>query len=439
MTLPAMSAGPDAGMPGLAPQRPVRFRPVSSPRTLVAMATASSRTDHSLRGGRRGAAGLVLVLLAAACAGPADLSETAPSVPVASSREPGWAQLPDPPLKPRHGAIAVSTGSSVLVFGGRDAPPCPPTAGCAGAVPASLRDGARFDVASQTWTPIASLPVGVANASTATLQGAIFVWATPTDQTQPATFLRYDLAADRWEVLPIPDVRPTGTAITSGNDEVLLVHESQEDAAAPDLRFDPRDEEWRALPPDPLAPSFERDMTQVGELLVLTAKELPTGTDAPPAAFRAATWTDDGWQTLPDGDVIGSDSTWLPVGDLLVNPTPGHDEVPARGDVAHGGTLKPRTGEWSRLPDAPRGEVRGGLVSQAVGDHELLVSHRGWALIIDDRRWEAPGVPPAGPDEGAAVAVAAGSLYVVGGVRHVPGRASELLPHAWRWTPSRGE
>jgi hypothetical protein len=39
-----------------------------------------------------------------------------------------WDALPTGPLTPREGALALWSGREVLLIGGSDAPPCPPTA-----------------------------------------------------------------------------------------------------------------------------------------------------------------------------------------------------------------------------------------------------------------------------------------------------------------------
>lgn len=59
---------------------------------------------------------------------------------------------------------------------------------------------------------------------------------------------------------------------------------SHENDHRPDLRYDPRQGTFVELPPDPLLPSFDRDLTVVDDLIVVTGIPLspsPGGADGP--------------------------------------------------------------------------------------------------------------------------------------------------------------
>lgn len=389
--------------------------------------------------------GVVLLgLLAAACGTPDAAGPSPAGIP--NSGEPavsgaGWARLPDAPLSARHGATAVWVDGSLVVFGGRDTDPCPPNADCGLPEEPPLRGGARLDPQTGDWSSIAPLPTPVEFGSTVAIDGTVYLWSLAPATGEPsAVFMAYDVAANHWETLPVPDSDVSWTGIAAGHGEVLLVQGSHEQGRHPDLRYDPDQQTWTPLPQDPLGPSFDRDLTAVGDQLVLTAIDItdsPGGADGP-ARYRAATWTEtDGWQELPTGDVIGYDPNWIVVGDRLINPTPGGadgGEVNPYGRVLpHGGILDPHAGAWSTLPDAPDDHRTEGLVDSNLGDDHLLVSGTGWALQPATGSWHAPGIPDRGPEDGAATAVGNGRLYVFGGTRWDATTSPNLLQAAWVW------
>lgn len=78
----------------------------------------------------------------------------------ASDEAAAWGELPAPPLSPRETPTGFWTGEEVVLVGGSDAPPCPPTAACTVPRVAPLADGAAYDPATGAWRAIADAPVG---------------------------------------------------------------------------------------------------------------------------------------------------------------------------------------------------------------------------------------------------------------------------------------
>ena len=99
-------------------------------------------------------------------AGPGAAASAAPS-----ARAVQWVQVPDSPLTPRLGAIAVSLGDRLLVVGGADGPPCPVGADCLPG-PEPRRDGAVYDPATREWSPLAEAPVGLDDGYPAVVVGS---------------------------------------------------------------------------------------------------------------------------------------------------------------------------------------------------------------------------------------------------------------------------
>lgn len=368
---------------------------------------------------------------------------TPPQLPAPES---GWTRLDDPPLSARYRSTAVWTDDMLIVFGGTDRKYCGPAAECF--VPDRLpkQDGARWDPRTGGWSPIAPPPVPIGFALSAVVDGMVYVLAAPTT-SEPGvrpTFVAYDPDADRWTELPLPDEHGSGFGrLVAGAGEVLLVQATHEHGDYADLRFDPATRSWTALPADPLRPSFDRDLTLVGDLLVLTGIDVtpsPGGDDGP-ARYRAATWTDDrGWQELSSSEVIGWDPEWLAVGSQLINPATGSSDGGATNSYERAypvcGILDPATGAWSDLPSAPTRAGSSSLVTGNVGDEELLVTSTGWALQPATGRWHELGTPPEGPDELAAIAVGNGHLFAIGGIKWRQADVQNApLNSAWVWTP----
>jgi hypothetical protein len=384
-----------------------------------------------------------VTVLAPSSAAPRTTTPTPTVEPSVAALAPGWSALPDPPVTPRYGATAVWANGQLIVVGGRDSAPCPPNADCQLPEDPPFQDGARWDPATNTWSPMAPPPVPIAYARTAVVDDVVYLLTT--DGTTPADprMLAYDPMADRWEELPLPNSNLMGGGLAAGDGAVILFQGSHEgeQGRRDDLAFDLATRSWQALPQDPLGPSFDRDITLVGDLLVLTAIDLtrsPGGADGP-ARYHAASWSEDtGWRELPAGDVIGYDPEWLAVGDRLVNPTTGGADGGATNNYGRifpfGGILVPGTGTWSELPPLPQHGDGARIVPGNIGDDHLVVSSTGWALQPESGQWHLVPPLPDGPDESAAVAVGAGRILVVGGVRW-DGGVGNILGRAWVWTP----
>lgn len=107
-----------------------------------------------------------------------------------------WRSIPAGPLGSRHGAGAVWTGDRMIVFGGKsqDGVPVPPG------------QGASFDPASGTWTPIAESPVKHVDAYVTDWTGTEMIVAGGLSTVEmPKGGAVYDPAADSWrEIADLP-------------------------------------------------------------------------------------------------------------------------------------------------------------------------------------------------------------------------------------------
>ena len=403
---------------------------------------------------------VALVLVAAAGCGDDSTSlEADERVPTAAEtdtvdgEQARWEPLPDAPLTARHGAVAVWTGSSVVVVGGRDTDPCPPDAGCTAPPRPPLRDGARFDPATGVWSTIADAPVPITSGSEPAVVGGRVFMLVERSVSEPdasaASFIAYDPAADTWETLPAPpEEAGDWLRLVAAGDRVVAYQGSQELGPAPDVVFDPTTETWSVLPPDPLAPSFDRSMLWTGDHLVLLGKEVvPNPGSERPAVVRAARLAglDGDWERLADSEILGWDFRF--VGERVVSAdlggADGGETNPYGRTYPHGGMLDPATGEWEPLPgDVPTpeqayeagGEVYESSAPAAGGD---LIAVHGYVLHVPSGRWIPLSRPDGGPDGGAARVVAGDRIITWGGYTWGDSTGTStatLLDQGWVWS-----
>jgi len=348
-----------------------------------------------------------------------------------------WRTVPAGPLSARWSALAVWTGTEVLVVGGSAGRPCPDGASCA-APERILADGAAYDPTTRTWRPIAPAPVPVMAGQPVVVDGTVYVNA----YAGPAapTLLAYDIAADRWSRPPTPP--GDSELLTAAGDRPVIYPGSHEQGAGgTGYALDPATGRWAALPADPLGKGFDRRFAWTGEALVLLDRELVPnpGADGPSIA-RAAVLTDPfgpdaAWKRLPDSEVMSTDPV-LVDGDLLIIPNVGGadgGQVNGYGrEYPFGGVLDVPANRWSGLPpeDLP-------MLAGAFGaDSALYVGHAGAVLDVERGAWlTTPRLPGATRLSAAAVVAAGRDLFVFGGVAWRTDDKGELRDTGWIWTP----
>jgi hypothetical protein len=385
----------------------------------------------------------LLALQAAGCGG-IDRAEPAASPP------PGWTALPAPPLSARIAGIALWTGEEVLVVGGSDAPPCPPTASCAVPSEPPMADGAAFDPKTETWRRIVDAPVAFDGAEGVVLGRTAYLWirgGSGRPGTEPA-FLAYGINEDNWQKLPLPD-EAGDLSLAAAGDRLVAYSNTDEHGEQPDLLFDPATASWIELPPDPLSPSFDRVIAWSGRDLVLFDHALvPNPGSKTPALTRAAAFDLEtcAWRRLPDSDILAT-APWAATAEgRLVNPALGAadgGEVNNWGrSYPYGGVLDPQTGDWSALPAAP--DPAEAYAVGVLTRESASYFGPGPGLVLDTTAWRWLPVEPLGDGSedlvtGRTVVAAGQDLFVFGGARwHTADLLhAELLNDAYAWSPSR--
>jgi hypothetical protein len=367
------------------------------------------------------------VLAMAACE-PRPVIETWPELP-----DTGWREVRDPPLSPRQAALGLWTGREVLLVGGSDASPCPPSASCV-ADPTPLRDGAALDPAAHRWRRIADSPVPLADPQGVVVGSSAYILG---DRRE---LLVYRVDRDRWQRIAVPFDPAAGYGLVAAGDRVVAFLGSDEGRPGRDYAFDPATAAWTALPADPLGAGFDRAMAWTGRELVLFDHELvPDPGARKPAITRAAVLdpTTRSWRRLPDSAIL-STSPWIMAGDRLVNPTVGGADGGAVGNWGRtfpdGGSVAPATGIWSALPKAPAGDLAS--IGARTGTAAIYYGVAGLLLDTTTNSWLTVRAMPGPAVSGCTIVAAGVNLLVSGGARWTdPQGPGTLVDDVWLWVP----
>ena len=165
-----------------------------------------------------------------------------------------WRRLPRSPLNYRTGAIVAWTGRLLLVISG--------SCGDEGRI--RCRDGAAYDPAANTWTPIPA-PAGgviVPEVASAWTGSELIIWSAIENREGPPrgnVASAYDPRSGRWRTLPPAPIIPRRLAGVVWAGDRLLVwggirNLSDVRLAYPDdgAAYDPRSNRWRPLAKAPV-------------------------------------------------------------------------------------------------------------------------------------------------------------------------------------------
>jgi hypothetical protein len=355
---------------------------------------------------------------------------TDPGESMATTTAPDGASIPPAAEHAVEGRAQTSmlwTGDEIVVWGGQDA--------------AGVHvDGARYDLATQTWRDIPDAPITPAEGNVAVLvDERIVVCCGSTDVGTGPSAAILDLATGEWRSTSPPPfaVRYPGAASASG--VALFVG----DKAA---SYDPERDEWRALA-DPPEGMWAPDVAIDGERLY--AWSTPSGgrnfgAEYDPARdewFELPEPPDDAFPTYADiepidgglavwgvdrrsfafpgpGDVgVGAiwdiaSRTWKPMAQPLPAAVPYDGNAGSQSMVWNAGTLfvatgalssafgtgeplllayDPRTDSWSRLPVALSSSYGAEMV--ALGDHGIAIMDSSGLIVVPPTTTGEPIAP----------------------------------------------
>ena len=253
-----------------------------------------------------------------------------------------WTQLPSAGLAARVDFSYVSTGRSMIVWGGdprlgRDAPLA------AEGPRGPYADGAAFDVATSTWAPLAAAPISGRRGHSAVWTGTHMIVFGGRGPAQGCTRLcgipsthealndgaSYDPATDRWSpIAPAPLAGREGhSAVWVQNKMVVWGGAVQGGAAAvaPGRNFtvgvadgasyDPVANAWTPLPPAPLEPRISHHTVATADRMLV---------------WGGANVSQERFKPLADGAIYSpADNAWTPMA-----PYPQTTETSGRVDFS---------------------------------------------------------------------------------------------------------
>jgi hypothetical protein len=300
-----------------------------------------------------------------------------------------WHELPAPPLSPRELPTGFWAGEEVVLVGGSDAPPCPPSASCRSPETPPLADGTAYDPRTNTWRRIADAPIGFTWTDPIVLGSTAYLWipGEPRRPDAPSAFLVYHVDQDRWEELELPTQEPGWYRLVGTGDRVVAFSGEDSDGGRPDLVFDPLSSSWSELPDDPFSPGFDRVMIWDGNELLLFDHELvqSPGGDLPLRGAALDVETGE-WRIFDDPDAAFARSGWMPE-----DPLAGIlDESGARYFRRDGEVRDEVEDKTLRMPELePVVDAQGGTTDVTAGTDLFVFMGSSWSHARGELHSEA--------------------------------------------------
>ena len=244
--------------------RELRTAVLASPRS-----ASSRRSSRWLGAGVAAAATLVAAVLLWPGLGQPPTVPAAPAAspsPSASARLGAWQQTAATPLSPRQGSVTAWADGTFFVIGGDEAPACSAAADCKWAAK-PVRDGARYDPATDRWARIADTPMDVATSPANPYQRVVAL-----DRVlyvaQGESVLAYDLVTDRWSMLPDPPA-PLQSLFSVDGSLMGVTPPTTGDVRTSYLRYSAKHREWIQYAMEGEVPGPIEGATAVDGYLVL--------------------------------------------------------------------------------------------------------------------------------------------------------------------------
>ena len=282
---------------------------------------------------------------------------------------------------PRRAASVVSTGSTTIVWGGRD-------------LYQPMISGGRYDPATDRWSPMTTLgaPLDSSGATAIWTGGEMIVWNLGVGG-------RYDPASDRWYptegagAAPLPRRDPavvwTGAEmIVWGGASVYLVFGSPVEYARDDGgRYDPATDSWSSVSSDPATPTARTRHTAVWtgtEVIVWggirDSVTISSGSRYDPALDRWTTMATSGATPEPR---TGHTAVWTGAEMIVWGGSPWATTS------GSGGRYDPATDTWQQTSlGAGVPESRYGHVAVWAGSQMLVWGGRGSTDLADGARYD---------------------------------------------------
>jgi hypothetical protein len=282
-----------------------------------------------------------------------------------------WRTLPAAPLSPRFEQVSAWDGAEMLVWGGYDGQPR--------ATDRVANDGAAYDSTTNRWRPLPPAPLSARAGAIAVWTGSTMVvlggYADGSGQV-PRDGAAYNPATDRWT--PIPAPTPPGqhslmwaSAVQAGS-ELLAFSDwatstpcgfgCTEGAGGTDVyAHDVHSDGWHLVPAASGALSGADHVFWTGSVVIARGGDWCGGCAGPAQPQRTAAYdpTRNTWTQLPADPVAWAHplSAWTGAALFSFNPaTSQQSQGPSSGVLNPGDATAydPHTG-WVHLPSAPSG------------------------------------------------------------------------------------
>jgi hypothetical protein len=292
-----------------------------------------------------------------------------------------WSPIPNSPLQPRSRAVGVWTGSRLLVWGG--------DVEGAGVVSRSFADGASFDPEAGRWSRLAHSPLGPRGLAVAVWTGTrLLIWGgehvggkqpTPAGgeeeeggnlQSQGAS---YDPSTDSWRLIARSPLRGRARprAVWTGREMIVWGGGSTQEnqvAFTDGAAYDPATDTWRSIGSAPVAPGSRYEAVWTGKQMLVWGGPEGQGAAYDPVMNRWTPLPKSPLPYLPTPAVVWTGKLMLVWG---LPETEAQNELPA----GLGAAYDPVGRQWTLL--APGGPVGQGQTAVWTGS-EMLV----WGGIV---------------------------------------------------------
>lgn len=272
-----------------------------------------------------------------------------------------WQVMSPSPLEPRVGHAATWTGDEIIIWGGRGGSPV-----------RRLADGAAYQPVLDEWRPIATPPLSGGRGYVSVWTGSEMIVLGGNDghlsfaENGLNEAGAYNPTTDTWRVLEMPVELVVADALWTG-EQVVLFGVQHYLGPLVGVSYDPATDAWRELPTAPVDPPVP-DIDRIGhEILAWSYDPEEDGI----AAFDP---TSDSWRDLPP--LPGQTSDGTPTAAAL-----GHDQLlmQSEGTIA---IYSDAAGSWRRI-EPPLANIGFNLPPLWTGSE---------ALFLD------PGLPPGDPN-----------------------------------------
>lgn len=287
-----------------------------------------------------------------------------------------WHLLGQSDLSPRESPLVANFGARVVILGGANHPTCQPV-GASCPILGYRQDGATYDVALHTWTPIAHPPRAIQTARWAQAGNTLFV----VGEYNPLRILAYNVTSNTWRVLA-----PPPSAFDLSNDDIMAAsagkvyvtsRQQSSNSSGRVSVMNLHSGVWSQLPAPPTRPALGLRSVFPTPNGILIAGSHASGSGALYDQAYVEVLRNGRWRTFAAPQFEGTGESFAWTGSALVAPFPEHG--------GSGVQFYPQTSSWVRLPAQP-GSSAGGWWGESSASAGRLILRNGVVFDAGSRR-----------------------------------------------------